>query len=208
MLSVMPRSRRGDTRAQLLLSAEAMINRQGFAATSIDQIIDEVGVTKGSFFYHFKSKNDLAFALIESFAERDQEVLHSCFERACRLTDAPKERLLVFVGLLLEVAEQLDQAAQPGCLFATYCYESGLFEQRAHEVIQGALLNWRARILELLEAAAREHPPRVETDLASLADMATVLFEGAFVYARVFGPTRMFTGQVLHYRNYLRLLFA
>ena len=41
MLSVMPRSRRGDTRAQLLLSAEAMINRQGFAATSIDQIIDE-----------------------------------------------------------------------------------------------------------------------------------------------------------------------
>ena len=64
-----------DTRQRLLDAAEELVNRQGFAATSIDQILEQVGVTKGAFFHHFKTKNDLARALIQRFAEADRELL-------------------------------------------------------------------------------------------------------------------------------------
>ena len=75
------------TRDKLLDAAQEMINEQGFAATSIDQIIDRVGLTKGTFFYHFKTKNDLARALIDRFAAADQQVLRGSMERAEKLSD-------------------------------------------------------------------------------------------------------------------------
>jgi TetR/AcrR family transcriptional repressor of nem operon len=199
---------RTGTREKLLDAAEAIVSRQGFAATSIDQILGEVGVTKGSFFYHFKSKNELARALIERFAAADQELLRSNMERAEKLADEPLQQLLIFAGLLVEVAEQLDTSPQPGCLFATYCYEKGLFDEQTHRVIADAFLGWRRVLGEKLRAAAAEHPLAQDVDIDSLADMATVLFEGAFVMARTLSGRSLFADQMRHYRRYLQLLFG
>ena len=196
------------TRERLLDAAQAAINEQGFAATSIDQIIERVGMTKGSFFYHFKTKNDLARALIERFAAADRQILTETVDRAEKLSDDPLQQLLIFVGLLLEVAEELDTTPQPGCLFASYCYESGLFDEETHSVIRDAMLRWRSVLGEKLRLAAERHPPRVEVDLDSLADMMTVVFEGAFVMARCVKEPKHFANQMRHYRTYLRLLFG
>jgi TetR/AcrR family transcriptional repressor of nem operon len=46
------------TRTAIMDAAQGLILQQGFAATSIDEIIERTGVTKGAFFYHFKSKSD------------------------------------------------------------------------------------------------------------------------------------------------------
>jgi TetR/AcrR family transcriptional repressor of nem operon len=196
------------TREKLLDAAEKMINERGFSATSIDQIIDRVGLTKGTFFYHFKTKNDLARALIDRFASADQQVLRGSMERAEKLSDDPLQQLLIFVGLLLEVAEALDANPQPGCLFATYCYESGLFDDDTHSVIRGAMLNWRKILGEKLKIVAERHPPRMDVDIDSLADMMTAVFEGAFVMARCIKEPGHFAHQIRHYRNYLQLLFG
>lgn len=196
------------TRERLLDAAQGLINQQGFSATSIDQIIDRVGLTKGSFFYHFRTKNDLARALIDRFAERDQETLRSCMERAEKLSDDPLQQVLIFVGLLIEAVRDLDADPQPGCLFATYCYESGLFDEETKRVIAGAMLSWRTALGEKLRRAAERHPPRFEVDIDGLADMLTVVVEGAFVMTRSLRGPGMFAGQLLHYRNYLQLLFG
>lgn len=196
------------TRSKLLDAAQEMINLQGFAATSIDQIIERVGVTKGTFFYHFKSKQELARALIERFAAADQEVLHGNMRRAEKLSDDPLQQLLIFIGLMIEIGEQLDRNPNPGCLFATYCYESGLFAEETNQVITDAMLSWREVVGAKLRAAAEKRPPKVDVDLDSLADMITVVFEGAFVVSRSIGGPRVFVGQLGHYRSYVQLLFA
>ena len=203
----MPTSARPRTRTRLLDAAETLMGRRGFAATSIDQIIAEVGVTKGTFFYHFPTKHDLARALIDRFAEADQAILRSKMESAEKLSDDPLQQLLIFIGLMLEVAEHFDGTAQPGCLYATYCFEAGLFEQDTKRVIAEAMLSWRAALAEKLRAAVAAHPPRREFDVESLADMLTVLFEGAFVLARTLPGTNVFGDQLRHYRTYLQLLF-
>ena len=195
------------TRTRLLDAAEALVNRQGFAASSVEQIIEEAGVTKGTFFYHFKTKNDLARALIDRFAAGDQEVLRSSMGRAEKLADDPLQQLLVFVGLLIETAEQLDDTPEPGCLFATYCFEAGLFDDETKQVIRDAMMNWRAVVGEKLRAAAARHPPKREFDADGLADMITVLFEGAFVVSRTLGGGNVFVEQLRQYRTLLQLLF-
>ena len=128
-------------------------------------------------------------------------------ERAERLSERPLEQLLIFVGLMIEVAEELDVAPNPGCLFATYCFEGGLFDDGTLGVIADALESWRRAVGEKLSAAASEQPPAEPVDLDSLADMISVLFEGAFVLARSSDSRAVFASQMRHYRTYLKLLF-
>lgn len=195
------------TRDKLLDAAQEMINQQGFAATSIDRIIEKAGVTKGTFFYYFKTKNDLARALMDRHAAGDQRVLRSSMDRAEKLSSEPLQQVLIFVGLILEVAEELDTNPQPGCLFASYCYEAGLFDDETNQVISDAMLNWRHVVGDKLRAAAQQHPPKIDVDLDNLADHLTVIFEGAFVMSRCIGGRSVFVDQIRLYRDFLELLF-
>ena len=61
---VAARGRRGDTRAQIIAAAVALIADQGFTATSVDDIAAAAGVAKGSVFYIFGSKNEMFETII------------------------------------------------------------------------------------------------------------------------------------------------
>ena len=193
------------TRERIQDAAEALILRQGFAATSLDQILAEVGVTKGAFFHHFASKAELARTLIERYAERDAALLERTFARAEKLATDPLQQLLIFVGLLIEQTEQMTDAS--GCLFASYCYESGQFDDQIQAIVAKAMVAWRVAIVDKLEAASEKHPPRMAVDIEGLADLLTVILEGAYVFARVFDKPSMLAEQLRHYRAYLELLF-
>jgi TetR/AcrR family transcriptional repressor of nem operon len=203
----MPPRAGAPTREKILDASEGLILEQGYAGTSIDQIIDAVGMTKGTFFYHFKTKNDLARALIERFAAADARLLRENLERAEKLSTDPLQQILVFVGLFLEMAEGLEEP-YPGCLFASYCYESGHFDEETMAVVERGMLAWREALGAKLREAAEAHPPRAPVHLDSLADMMTVVFEGAFILSRTLKEPRAFAEQLRHYRQYLELLFA
>ena len=64
--------RGGDTRERLLEAAEAAVLEKGFAATSIEELIAAVGITKNGFFYHFKDKGELARALLVRYIEHEE----------------------------------------------------------------------------------------------------------------------------------------
>jgi TetR/AcrR family transcriptional regulator, transcriptional repressor for nem operon len=87
--------KRGDTRERILELAESAVLAKGFAATSIDELIAAVGITKSGFFYHFKDKGDLAKALLLRYLKRDQELLDEIFRRADELNDDPLHGFLV-----------------------------------------------------------------------------------------------------------------
>lgn len=195
------------TREKIMDSAEALILEQGFSASSVDRIIERAGITKGSFFYHFSSKAALAHALVERFAGFDREHLEAKMARAEKLTSDPLQQMLVFVGLFQEEAEGLTEP-YPGCLFASYVYEGGLFDSVTHQVIVDAMLIWRDRLAAKFRAIAERYPPRAPVDPESLADMMTVVFEGAFVMAKSLKEPALLANQLGHYRTYLELLFA
>lgn len=203
----MPPSAGEKTRNRIMDTAEALILEKGYAATSVDQIIEKMEVTKGTFFYHFKKKDDLARALMERFAAADERLLRENMERAERLSDDPLQQLLIFVGLFIEMAEGLEEP-HPGCLYASYCYESGLFDDQVHRVVADAVLSWREALAGKIRQASERHPPAVELEPESLADMMTVTAEGAFILTRVLGDRKAFARQLRHYRTYLRLAFG
>ena len=58
------------TRNKIMDVAQTMVLDVGLSGTSVEKVIDEAGVTKSTFFYHFKTKHDLAASLIERYGKR------------------------------------------------------------------------------------------------------------------------------------------
>ena len=55
---------KSDPRERLLRTAESLFQAQGYRATGINQLLEEAGVAKASFYHHFKSKEELLIAFL------------------------------------------------------------------------------------------------------------------------------------------------
>lgn len=188
-------------------AAEELILAHGFAATSVDAVVERAGVTKGAFFHHFSSKAELAHALVERYAKIDAEHLEGNLARAERLSRDPLQQLLIFVGLFEEAMAELTEPF-PGCLFASYCYEAQLFDLETQAVVRGAFVRWRERVGDKLRDVVRRHPPRLPVEPEHLADMMTGILEGAFILSKTMREPQAVARQLRQYRNYLELLFG
>ena len=195
------------TRTTIMNVAEALVYEQGFAATSIDAVIQKAGVTKGAFFHHFKSKAALGLALVERFAERDEKILEHFVARVEKLSRDPVQQVILFSALIEEELGKLG-GPHPGCMFATFCFEAGLFDENTRRVIAEGFLKWRDRLEEKFEAAMAARPPALPVTARGLADMITAMFEGGLVLSKGLDDPAVHVEQMRQYRNYIELLFT
>lgn len=195
------------TREKILDAAEFLVFDRGFAATSIDKVVERSGITKGAFFYHFKSKVDLGRAFVERYAERDIAHLDATMARAEKLGRDPLQQMLIFVGLLQEEAEALLEPA-PGCLFASYLYERMEYPKDVAEITQRTMLCWRIAVTRKLQEIEAVYPPRIEVDLESLADGLTAVVEGGYVIAKAMRDPKILVAQLALYKRHLELLYG
>lgn len=194
-----------DARERILAAAEPLVLSQGFAATTVDAVLDQAGASKGAFFHHFPSKVDLGRALVDRYAQRDAELLEATMAAAEAATDDPAEQIIGFIGSFEKAADQLI-AEQPGCLFVSFIYESGIADDETTNIMVESILHWRSRLLDKLEQAATDRPHLAEVDLRSLADQAFTTFEGAFLLARALDDPACVGRQLAHLRRYFELL--
>ncbi len=205
-LERMPTRKGTDTRDTILAIAHRHALRQGFAAASLEGILTEAGVTKGAFFHHFKSKGELAHALVERYARGELQLLEEITARAEKLSRDPLQQVLLIIGLFDEFLD--NQGAPPdGCLFASFCYQDELFSDELRQMAAETMLAWRKALSGKLRAAADRHGARVPFNPDTVADMFTTMLEGAFVVARTLNAPHLLKEQLLEYRNHIELLF-
>lgn len=203
----MPRDGR-QTKQRILDAARGEVLRRGFAATSVDDIQTAAGISRGTFFYHFPSKDDLARALIERYAEADHALVEAMLERAEKLATDPLQQALVFIALHEELLESV-RPEEAGCLFASYSYEAGVFDGDTHDLIVGSIDHWRRVLGGKLEEAMERHGTVVEdVDPHLLADMAYGVLQGAFILRRSLDDPGLMARHVREFRRYLELLFG
>jgi len=195
-----------DTRERILDVAETAVLEKGFAATSIEELIAAVGITKSGFFYHFKDKNELARTLLVRYVEREDALFDELFARADELNEDPLHGFLVGLKMLSEMMADLP-SGHPGCLVASYCYQDRLFDREVRELNAAAVLNWRKRFRERLDRIAERYPPRNAVDLDDLADMLSVIADGGIILSKAVGDKLVLARQVMLYRDFVRAVF-
>lgn len=195
-----------NTRTKIMNAAESIILDKGFGGTTVSNVIEQAGVSKGAFFHHFSSKAELGEELVQRYADQDAEHLEQTLVKAEGLSDDPLQQLLIFIKLFEQEIESLEEPF-PGCLFASYLQQSELFDHKILDIIRESMLLWRTRVLDKLKKIEQKHPPHRDVDLESLADMLMVIFEGSFVLSQSLNENKVIARQLSHYHSYLQLLF-
>ncbi len=197
---------RSGKRDDILDAAGRSIIEKGFAATSIEEIIVEVGITKSGFFYHFADKNELAKALFQRYIEAEDQLFDELERRAFELNEDPLHGFLINLKLLAELLADLPNG-HPGCLIASYCYQSQIFNAEIRRMNEAAILSWQQRFRAHLERIAAVYPPRLNVDLDDMAHMLTTIVEGAIIVARALREPKVLPRQILLYREFVRTVF-
>lgn len=195
------------TREKIVAAAERLILSKGYAGTTLDDILSATKLTKGAFFHHFAGKDELARAVVERYAETDFALFKSWSERADRLSDDPLERVFIFLKLFEEYLDGLGRPF-PGCVFASYTYESRQFGSEVHDYIRARLRTWVGLYEKKLAVLIKARPPARAVTARSLAEMIATIIEGGFVMANALGDARWLQRQSAEYRRYLELLFT
>ncbi len=195
-----------ETRARILDTAEAAVLAKGFGATSIDELIAEIGITKSGFFYHFRDKNELARALLERYIENDERIYDEIFGRAHQLADDPLQAFLLGLKLLSETLSDLPNG-HPGCLVAVMCTQERAFDREIQEINRQAALAWRRRFGAMFEEIMRVYRPREPLDVGQLADMVSTVLEGGIILSKALKQPESLPQQLLVLRSLVRLLF-
>jgi len=196
------RAKRGTARDSLLDAALALIRRQGFAATSVDELCAEAGVTKGAFFHHFPSKEALAVAAAEHWNQSTGALF------AAAPYHDPKDPLDRVIGYL-EFRKALLQGGVPDftCLLGTMVQEAYDHSDAIRQACDLGISS-HAQTLEADIAAAMEAHGVTGTTAQSLALHTQAVIQGGFILAKAKGGAAL-TGETIdHLIRYIRLLFA
>ncbi|MDO8423700.1 MAG: TetR/AcrR family transcriptional regulator [Parvibaculum sp.] len=188
---------------KLLDAAMSVIRIKGFSATSVDELCAAAGVTKGAFFHHFKSKDELGVAAADHWSETTSAM----FAKAPYHDHAdPFERVLAYVALRKDLlAGSLPEFT---CVVGTMVQETYETSPAIRDACDRSI-SAHAETLEAdIEAAMRDRHLRPEWTAKSLALHTQVVLQGAFILAKAKGGAEIAAESVDHLSRYLTLLFS
>ena len=202
MSTVTAATARPGARTRLLDAALQVIRAQGYAATTVDDICREAGLTKGAFFHHFKSKEDLAVAAAAHFSEMAEHLFGTAPYR--ELSD-PLERFLAYIDFRSAIID--GPIPQFTCLLGTMVQES----YETHPAIRQACDTYigvhAAALAEDIAAAKALYAPDATWSAESLALYTQAVLQGGFVLAKAKGGPEVARDCVSHLRRYIEFLF-
>jgi TetR/AcrR family transcriptional repressor of nem operon len=190
-----------ETRERIYDAAERLMLEKGYPATTVDEICVLAGVTKGSFFHYFTSKDHLGRALLERYI--GQRVA----EMAPLLAEPdPLKRLYGHLDHCIVQAS--DPEARRGCIMGMFAQELGPTHPEIRALCADAFRRWTEQLEGDLAAALRLRQPRAEVDPRGLAEHFAAIMEGSLILARVNPETDMVGRNLRHFRSYLEMLFG
>lgn len=192
-----------DAKAKLLEAALRAIRTKGYAATSVDELCAAAGVTKGAFFHHFKSKEELGVAAADHWSATTGAMFAGA---AYHELAAPLERVLGYVAL----RKSLLMGGVPDftCLVGTMVQETYETAPAIRDACDRSISN-HAKTLEAdIEAAMAERGIAPGWTAASLALHTQAVLQGAFILAKAKGGAEIAADSIDHLTRYLELLFG
>ena len=176
------------TKQQLIREGLRLLLKQGYSDLGIQTLLAATGTPKGSFYHHFKDKEDFALQVVDAYMEEVHAGLDACLNDLDR---SPVARVRHF----FEMTEQkYREEGYLGCLLGGLGQElSGVSEVFRHK-IESCLAAIVARVSRCLEEAQRQGEIAASADPAQLANLWVNCWEGAALRSRLTrNPTSLHT---------------
>jgi len=190
------------TRTRLLEAAMMVIRTSGYAATTVDDICKAAGLSKGSFFHHFTSKEELAVAAARHWSD----VTGALFSGAAYHEAAePLDRLLAYV----ELRRELIQGTLPEftCLVGTMSQEAYETSPVIRDACWASIHGHADTLVADIQAAIDDRGLTPDWTAQSLALHTQAVIQGGFILAKASGEPRHAIEAIDHLRRYIECLF-
>ena len=193
---------RHESKTRLLQAALSVIRTKGYTATRIEDVCEAAGLTKGSFFHHFSTKEDLAIAAADYWSE----ITSALFATAPYHTPVdPLERVLAYV----DFRKALLKGELPDftCLVGTMTQEVYDTHPAIREACEHSISGHAATLVPDIQAAIKQYSIKTDWTAESLAIFTQATIQGAFILAKAKHTREVAAECIDHLRRYLELLF-
>jgi TetR/AcrR family transcriptional repressor of nem operon len=186
------------TRQQILDVAFMETFKHGFQAVSVNDIIAKTTVTKGAFFYHFPTKNDLGYAIV------DEVLARMTIERWIQPLSAYKNPLQ---GIVKNLKEKIDASSGEelglGCPLNNLVQEMSNVDPVFREKLNDVLEIWIQGVEKHLKRAQAAGYLKQTADTRQMAMFVVAAHEGGFGMSKSFKSKKVFLGIYASLRDYL-----
>lgn len=189
-----------DTRTKVISAALELLERKGYATTTMDEVVSLAGVSKGSVYHAFKSKEALALAALDEFYERGVAIISS---GAFMHASDPVARAYGLVDHTIDKAQEL---WAHGCLIGNIAVGAS-DSNPAITRRTGELFAKFERTAASIFAAALEARNLPQEKAADLAKLYLITIEGGLVLAEAHADIENVHTGLAMFRDYLACVF-
>ncbi len=191
------------SRDLLLEAATALIRTNGYTSTTVDDLCVKAGVSKGTFFHNFKTKEDLAVAAAHHWSE----VTSAFFKSApYHSKKDPLERVLGYIRFRKEILR--GDLPEFTCLVGTMAQEVYAKHPDINQACFDSIFQHAKTLTADIEEAKRIYAPRARWTPQSLALHTQAVIQGGFIMAKAGGDVKFASDSIDHLEKYIQLLFG
>ena len=167
---------RGETRQRLLDTALAVFARNGYERATVDEIVREAGFSKGAFYVHFESKEDLFWEMLQERIDKQQEMFRQAIDPSLSVEENEKR--------ILEVVFDSHEDAMGPAVFLEFAAH-GMRNEKVRERLEEMYARWHAFVVETLENGHALGLVRQDVDIPLLASVIMAVMEGGMIQSRL-----------------------
>lgn len=190
------------TREKLLDAAQQLMLAKGFPATTVDEICDAAGFTKGSFFHYFESKEHLGKEVLSRFHSSLQQTIH---RGAFRRKSDPLRRVYGYVDRFIEMSQNSE--SPNGCLLGNFTQELSDTHPEIRSLCAQYFAEWTATLKHDLDEAKAKYAPKASFDTQSVAEYFLAVVQGSRILATAKQDRGVYKQHLRHFKQYVKNLF-
>ena len=189
------------TRQTILQKAFELIYVKGYQATSVDDVIATLQVTKGAFFYHFKNKEEMGLAVIN---ELMFPIMHQAFVQPLTKTlDPVMDIYALMKNLLFDITEL---KVEYGCPAANLTQEMSPLNADFGIALSTLVSEWKEALMACVRNGKKSGTIRNDVDELQVAYFVMAGYWGIRNFGKLYKSTDCYVAYLKELKVYLRSL--
>ncbi|MDJ0705951.1 MAG: TetR/AcrR family transcriptional regulator [Leptolyngbyaceae cyanobacterium MO_188.B28] len=190
------------TREKILQKSAALFNRQGYAGSSMSDIMQVTGLKKGGIYNHFKSKDELALEAFDYIVGK----INQRYSDALKGKRHALDRLRAIIQVFRVYIDEDDFLLKGGCPVLNTAVESDDTHPALRQRVQAVMNSWRHLIHRFIDKGIERRQIRPDVDADTVATIMISSLEGAVMMSKLYGDPVHMQRAIAHLDQYVQTL--
>lgn len=190
-------SKAQETKAHIIQQAATLFNQQGYAGSSLSDLMRVTGLQKGGLYNHFRNKDEIALAAFDFAVQHIQQK----FAKALKGKRHAADRLLAILSVYENILT--DPLVQGGCPILNTAIESDDTHPALRQRAQQAMDSWQSLIRRIVEKGIKRGEFQPDLEVEPLTTIVISTLEGAIMLSKLYGDPIYLNRALVHLKQYI-----